>query len=153
MHHLKRLFRRGQPQQAQAMPATTAAPVATNAPMTTHAAPAATTSADPKQIVQEAISSHKVAVFSKSYCPFCKKAKQTLGSMLRPTDMFVMELDQRADGDAIQQVLSGMTGSSSVPKVFIGGQFIGGGDDTVAKAANGELAQLLQAQGLGAVAA
>jgi glutaredoxin 3 len=109
-------------------------------------------SASPTQLVQDAVSSHKVAVFSKSYCPFCAKAKQTLGSMLQPSDMFVMELDQRADGDAIQQVLAGITGSSSVPKVFIGGQFIGGGDDTVAKAANGELAQLLKAQGLAAMA-
>ncbi len=64
----------------------------------------------------------------------------------------ITQLDQRADGDAIQQVLAGITGSSSVPKVFIGGQFIGGGDDTVAKAANGELAQLLKAQGLAAMA-
>lgn len=35
-----------------------------------------------------------------------------------------------------------------MPRVFIGGQFIGGGDDTAAKARSGELAKLLAAQGL-----
>jgi glutaredoxin 3 len=30
-----------------------------------------------------------------------------------------------------------------VPRVFVGGKFIGGGDDTAAKAASGELKMLL----------
>lgn len=42
-----------------------------------------------------------------------------------------------------------ITGGRSVPRVFIGGQFIGGGDDTARKASNGELEQLLK--GVGAI--
>jgi glutaredoxin 3 len=34
-----------------------------------------------------------------------------------------------------------------VPRVFVGGTFIGGGDDTAAKAANGELQLLLKNAG------
>lgn len=47
-----------------------------------------------------------------------------------------------------QDALGEITGARSVPRVFVGGKFIGGGDDTVSKAANGELAQLLAAEGL-----
>ena len=39
----------------------------------------------------------------------------------------------------------GMTGGRSVPRVFINGKFIGGGDDTVAKASSGELLKLYNA--------
>jgi hypothetical protein len=38
-----------------------------------------------------------------------------------------------------------------LPKVFSGGRLFRGGDDTAAKAATGELAQLLKAQGLGLI--
>jgi hypothetical protein len=44
----------------------------------------------------------KVAVFSKTYCPYCTKAKRALAQYLKPQDIFVMELDQRGDGDDIQ---------------------------------------------------
>ena len=36
-----------------------------------------------------------------------------------------------------------LTGGKSVPRVFIGGKFEGGGDDMVNKAKNGELKKLL----------
>lgn len=55
---------------------------------------------------------------------------------------------QHGDGIDIQDALYEVTGARSVPRVFVGGKFIGGGDDTAAKAASGELAQLLAAVGL-----
>jgi glutaredoxin 3 len=61
------------------------------------------------------------------------------------------QLDNLPSGDNIidiQDALYEVTGARSVPRVFIGGKFIGGGDDTAAKAASGELKQLLAAQGL-----
>jgi hypothetical protein len=48
----------------------------------------------------------------------------------------------------IQDALYEVTGARSVPRVFVGGEFIGGGDDTAAKAASGELAAKLKAIGL-----
>lgn len=55
---------------------------------------------------------------------------------------------QHGDGIDIQDALYEVTGARSVPRGFVGGKFIGGGDDTAAKAASGELAQLLAAVGL-----
>ena len=57
----------------------------------------------------------------------------------------VMELDKTPDGPAIQDIMLGMTGGRSVPRVFINGKFIGGGDDTAAKAKSGELIKLYTA--------
>jgi glutaredoxin-related protein len=42
-----------------------------------------------------------------------------------------------------QDALLEITGGRSVPRVFVAGNFIGGGDDTAAKAANGQLKLLL----------
>lgn len=58
-----------------------------------------------------------------------------------------MQLDERQDGDAIQDYLNQLTGGRSVPRVFVGGNFIGGGDDTVAKQQSGELKKILQQAG------
>jgi glutaredoxin 3 len=55
---------------------------------------------------------------------------------------------QHGDGIDVQDALYKVTGGRSVPRVFISGNFIGGGDDTAAKAATGELARLLAAAGL-----
>jgi glutaredoxin len=59
------------------------------------------------------------------------------GLVMRQLDAHVVpcaespQLDQRADGDAIQDALQQITGGRSVPRVFVDGTFIGGGDDTV----------------------
>lgn len=59
-----------------------------------------------------------------------------------------VQLDQEADGSAIQDILLKMTGGRSVPRVFINGKFLGGGDETAAAAANGQLETLLKEAGV-----
>ena len=49
---------------------------------------------------------------------------------LKQDQIKLVELDTRDDGEAIQDALLELTGGRSVPRVFIDGQFIGGGDDT-----------------------
>jgi hypothetical protein len=58
---------------------------------------------------------------------------KSLGTSMLHLDIMpcYSQLDQRDDGDAIQAALAEITGGRSVPRVFIGGKFIGGGDDTV----------------------
>lgn len=45
----------------------------------------------------------------------------------------------------MQDVLLSITGGRSVPRVFIGGKFIGGGDETAAAAADGSLEKMISA--------
>ena len=58
-----------------------------------------------------------------------------------------MELEKRPDCGEIQSYLKELTGASSVPRVFVGGKCIGGGDDTAALDQRGALKDLLASSG------
>lgn len=53
------------------------------------------------------------------------------------------ELEKRDDCDEIQDVLGQLTGARSVPRVFINGEFIGGGTDVKKLYESGELSKLV----------
>ncbi|XGW23469.1 hypothetical protein V3C99_005586, partial [Haemonchus contortus] len=98
-----------------------------------------------KDYVDGLLRSHKVVVFSKSYCPYCHKARAALESQhLKPGALEWVEIDGRPDCGEIQDYLQSLTGARSVPRVFINQKFFGGGDDTAAAAKNGKLAQVLK---------
>lgn len=58
------------------------------------------------------------------------------------------QLENRDDMSEIQDELLAMTGSRSVPRVFIDGKCIGGGDETAALLTSGELKSMLTAKGI-----
>ena len=93
-------------------------------------------------LVNDKVTSNTVMVFSKTNCPFCKNAKAALDAQGIAYE--VMELDTRADGQDIQDIMLSMTGARSVPRVFVKGKFVGGGDDTCALAQSGQLKALLE---------
>lgn len=91
--------------------------------------------------VKRTVSSHNIVIFSKSYCPYCRRAKAVFKELKQVPH--VIELDQRDDGSNIQDALGHIVGRRTVPQVFIKGKHIGGSDDTVEAYENGELAKLL----------
>ncbi|KAI4380247.1 hypothetical protein MLD38_006462 [Melastoma candidum] len=91
--------------------------------------------------VKKTVSSHRIVIFSKSYCPYCRRAKGVFKELKQSPH--VVELDEREDGWTIQDAVSEITGRRTVPQVFINGKHIGGSDDTVEAYQNGELAKLL----------
>ncbi|KAK7406750.1 hypothetical protein VNO78_08381 [Psophocarpus tetragonolobus] len=93
--------------------------------------------------VQNAIYSNRIAVFSKSYCPYCLSAKRMLAELNE--NPFVVELDLRDDGYQIQSVLLDLIGRRTVPQVFVNGKHIGGSDDLKDAIQSGELQKLLSA--------
>jgi len=98
-----------------------------------------------KAEMDELIQSKAVLLISKSYCPYSKKAKQVLAKYnIDPEKFEVVEIDERKDMDEIQTYMKKLTGASSVPRLFIGGRFIGGGDDTAAAHKNGKLEAILK---------
>ncbi|KOM45188.1 hypothetical protein LR48_Vigan06g049400 [Vigna angularis] len=76
--------------------------------------------------VQNAIYSNRITVFSKSYCPYCLRAKRILAELNEKP--FVVELDLRDDGYEIQSVILDLIGRRTVPQVFVNGKHIGGSD-------------------------
>lgn len=75
-----------------------------------------------QQYVDGLIKSHKVVVFSKTYCPYCTKAKNAL-SKYDINDIVIIELDNRDDQDSIQDYLAKITGARSVNTIFIFNRF------------------------------
>ena len=121
-----------------------------------------------KEFADAEIKAHKVMVFSATYCPYCTMAKDALTST--GTKFHVVELDKRgiltinmsafnltvvrlfthtqtADGDAILEYLGNLTGADTVPRVFIGQKFVGGGTDVRALQQQGKLVPLLKEAG------
>ncbi|KAK9323273.1 thioredoxin-like protein [Lipomyces orientalis] len=92
--------------------------------------------------VKELVSANPVMVFSKSWCPYCRQAKQTFDKEnVEHTDL---ELDQIDIGDAIQSAIYELTSQRTVPAIFIGGKFVGGNSDLQTLKRNGQLKTLLK---------
>eukprot|EP01126_Amoeba_proteus_P032396 TRINITY_DN3159_c0_g1_i4.p1 TRINITY_DN3159_c0_g1~~TRINITY_DN3159_c0_g1_i4.p1 ORF type:complete len:149 (-),score=13.01 TRINITY_DN3159_c0_g1_i4:163-609(-) len=98
-------------------------------------------SAEHRQFIEDTVKSHSVVIFSKSYCPYCRRAKSTIEST--GNSYYAVELDLRSDGSTIQSALHQMTGQRTVPSVWIHGKFIGGSDKVVSLHTAGKLAGLL----------
>ncbi|KAF8588379.1 glutaredoxin [Ramaria rubella] len=98
-----------------------------------------------KELVEKAIADYKIAIFSKSWCPFCKAAKATLRALAAEEDIKIYELDQIEDGPAMQAYLLEKTGQRTVPNVFVNQEHIGGNDAVQAAKESGKLQKLIAA--------
>ncbi|KAK2629101.1 hypothetical protein QTJ16_002204 [Diplocarpon rosae] len=92
---------------------------------------------------QSIIDENAVAVFSKSYCPYCKATKALLTEL--GAKYYAIELDQVDDGSAIQAALKEINGQTSVPNIYIKQKHIGGNSDL--QAIKGDLRSLLEDAG------
>jgi len=97
-------------------------------------------------MVKQKNSENPVMVYSKTYCPFCMEVKALFNKL--GVQATVVELDSLADGADVQDALSSVTGSRTVPQVFIGGELVGGCDDTMAANRSGALQELLAKHGI-----
>jgi len=96
--------------------------------------------------VERLIADNKVMIFSKSYCPYCAKAK-TLYSNLH-VEYDVIEMDRDPHGKEIQHYLLKRTGQRTVPNIFINHKHFGGADKSVEYFNNGQLFRLLDEAGV-----
>ncbi|KAL3779712.1 hypothetical protein ACHAW5_004558 [Stephanodiscus triporus] len=99
--------------------------------------------------IKHVISTYPVVVFSKYFCPHCRRALEALRSFSERTgftEPFVIDL-ATVDGMKTQEQLATMTGRRTVPNVFVGGNSIGGGDETVHLQKVGTLEELLRKAG------
>lgn len=97
------------------------------------------------------LSAYPVVVFSKKWCPYCKKALEALARAGISEDthdtILVIDLSDHHDSASVQETLQKMTGRRTVPNVFIGGKSIGGGDETAAFQQDGKLVAMLKKAG------
>lgn len=96
------------------------------------------------EVLKTMINKYPVLMLSKTWCPYCKRAKGVLGQYsLSEKDFHIIELDTREDGADIQSAAKQLTGQSTVPNIFIKGKSIGGSDNTAKLHSTGELKKLL----------
>ncbi|KAI5479737.1 glutaredoxin [Pseudohyphozyma bogoriensis] len=94
-----------------------------------------------KAAVEKHIAENHVVVFSKSYCPYCRRTKGHLADLNESPVVF--ELDEMDEGSDWQAYLGQKTGQTSVPSIWIDGTFVGGNSDLEAKLKTGEVQKLL----------
>jgi len=89
---------------------------------------------------------YPVVVFSKPWCPYCRKALEALAALGlaegHNANLKVIDLSSRRE---VQSTLQAMTGRRTVPNVFVGGKSIGGGDETSKYYRDGSLKPMLVA--------
>ena len=98
-------------------------------------------SSSPMDFAKAEIANNKVVVFSKSFCPFCKKTKALFNE--KGVDFKVYELNEMDDGADIQAALLEISGQKTVPNVFINGVHVGGNSETQEANSSGKLDEML----------
>ncbi|EPX55256.1 Glutaredoxin 3 (Grx3) [Cystobacter fuscus DSM 2262] len=80
-----------------------------------------------------------VKIYTKSTCPYSKRAKQLLDAKGVRYEEKVIDLDPSLRGEMI----AATTGKTTTPQVFIAGRHIGGSDELLELENSGELDVLL----------
>jgi len=92
--------------------------------------------------IEETIKSYPVVMFSKPTCSFCKMARELLDGI--SVKYQLEDISTKDNCQAIQEVFRGMTGESTVPRVFIGGKCVGGGSEVWTLHNQGRLVPMLK---------
>jgi glutaredoxin 3 len=80
----------------------------------------------------------RIEIYTKSWCPFCARAKAQLDAR----GVAYEEIDITTD--TVRELeMRGRAGRTSVPQIFIDGAHLGGSDDLMAAEHSGELDVLL----------
>jgi glutaredoxin len=97
---------------------------------------------EPNQIEFNARNELCVAVISTLGCPYCKQVK----SSLKLTSIPFVEVDLSDHQECLQEVKS-LTGKVTVPQVFVGGNLVGGAEETENAIRSGSIWELIEDAG------
>ncbi|KAF8197884.1 thioredoxin-like protein [Pholiota molesta] len=90
---------------------------------------------------------YPIIIFSKTYCPYSKRAKDLLKDYELQPPPKIIEVDMRDDGNMIKHLLTRLTNHSTFPNILLRGKSIGGSDNLQALHANKSLKKLLEEAG------
>merc|ERR1712241_312629 len=98
--------------------------------------------------IKNAIPSTPVVLVSKSYCPYSLRAKYILESYgVDDSKMKIFNIEREPNMNEIQSYMSQITGDSTVPRIFIDGQFLGGAEELATLHYSQKLEQILSKAG------
>ncbi|KAJ6538880.1 thioredoxin-like protein [Mycena vulgaris] len=98
--------------------------------------------------VQELNERHPLVVFSKSYCPYSKRAKALLATYDLSPPPKIIEVDLRDDATEVKHVLTRLTHHSTFPNIVIRGKSVGGSDQLQALHGDKSLRRILESAGM-----
>jgi cysteine synthase A len=104
------------------------APAAVPAPVATAPAPVPLDS-EARRFVEDTLAAEPVVMFALEWCEFCwsvRKLFNATGIAYRSVDLDSVEFQQGDLGGRIRAVLAARTGATTIPRVFIGGEHVGG---------------------------
>ncbi|KAI8087996.1 thioredoxin-like protein [Gilbertella persicaria] len=104
------------------------------------------TKTEPISLLEEIkglIEQHRLIVFSKTYCPYSRKAKQLLNTYDLKEPLTVIEVDLRDDDYQVKMVLKQISGRDTFPNIFLNNHTLGGSDDLEILHETGQLTALL----------
>ena len=81
----------------------------------------------------------KTEIYTKSWCPFCARAKEDLERLGIEFEEIDVTTDTRREREMQRRAQR-----HTVPQIFVGGQHLGGSDDLRAAEHSGELAELIE---------
>jgi cysteine synthase A len=129
-------------------------PAPSPSPATPAAAPvAAPVSAEIEDFVARVIADAEqpVVLFALEWCEFCwslRKLFAQAGIPYRNIDLDSTTYQREDRGGQIRAVLRARTGSTTIPQVFVGGEYVGGCTDTMAAFKDGRLQAALKRSGV-----
>lgn len=82
----------------------------------------------------------QITLYTKSYCPYCKRAK----ALLTAKGVSFTEFEISDSPELTEEMIKRSNGRRTVPQIFIGEQHIGGASDMFALDAKGGLDPLLK---------
>ena len=82
-----------------------------------------------------------VEIYTKSFCPYCARAKALLGNK----GVAYEEYEISAGGEKRQEMIQRAGGRTTVPQIFIDDRHVGGSDDLMALEREGKLDAMLGA--------
>ena len=137
---------------APATPAPAPAPAVALAPVVVPAVvPAAESATDAAAYVADAIAGHGVVMFALEWCEFCwavRKLLARLGVAFASVDLDSVALQKDDLGTRIRPVLKELTGSPTIPQIWIAGTHVGGATDVFAALRDGRMRRLLAQAGI-----
>ena len=83
----------------------------------------------------------QVEIYTKTFCPYCARAKKLLETKGAAYDEYEISMDAAKRAEMIHRA----NGRTTVPQIFIGGRHVGGSDDLAELERQGQLDSLLAA--------
>jgi cysteine synthase A len=117
------------------------------------ATPAASVALDPEaeRFVDVTVAGEPVVMFALAWCEFCwsvRKLFARLGIDYRSVDLDAVAYQEGDLGGRIRAVLAERTGAATIPRIFVGGESIGGCTELFDAWRDGSLRRRLDASGI-----